>query len=207
MNTTKQSIANTQSLFAFLATLTNAAFIIAMGLMAAPSMALEAKPQPAESFDNSAPIEIEADSAEQNEALGVITYRGNVVIKQAGLLINAEKVSIESKRDASDNERALQQITATGLPAKFTHTNLNENQIVNAEAEKIFFEVNKSLISLTDNAKLVQNNSSVSGDHIEYLIEQRRVKAKSLGNSGDRRVHTVISADDANLFPTLDSGS
>ena len=174
-----------------------------------PNMALavDKKNSDTDRFDNSAPIEIEADSAEQNEALGIITYRGNVVIKQAGLLINADKVSIESKRGGEDNERSLQQITATGLPAKFSHSSPVDNQVVNAEAEKIFFEVNKSLINLSRNARLVQNKSSVSGDQIEYLIEQRRVKARSLGDGGDRRVHTVISADDTSLFPALDSGN
>ena len=167
--------------------------------------AVDESAQTPERFDSSAPIEIEADSAEQNEALGLITYRGNVVIRQAGLLINADRVAIQSNRKAGDGQRALQQITATGLPARFSHASEIDNQIVNAEAESIYFEVNKSLISLRDNAKLVQNNSSVSGDHIEYLIEQRRVKAKSLGSESGSRVHTVISADDANLFPSLNA--
>lgn len=154
-------------------------------------------------FDRSAPIEIEADSAEQNETLGLITYRGNVEISQGNLKISADRVSIKSEKPTDGDSRELKHITATGSPARLVHTASINEDIVQAQAETIFFEIGKSTISLTQNALLKQNNSSVSGDFIEYLIEQRRVKAKALDPESGGRVHTIISPDSTGLLPAL----
>jgi len=155
------------------------------------------------SHSNDAPIEIEADSAEQNEAEGLITYRGNVFIQQADLKIVADKVSIQSAKPETGERRQLTNITASGSPAMFTHGTDNIQLGVRAEADTILFEVNKSLISLTTNAKLTQNNSSVQGDFIEYLIQQRRVRAKALNPESGDRVRTVISPENDGLLPAL----
>lgn len=152
---------------------------------------------------NDAPIEIEADSAEQNEAQGLITYRGNVFIQQADLKIIADKVSIQSAKPETGERRQLTNITASGSPATFTHDATNIELAVRAEANTILFEVDKSLISLTANAKLTQNNSSVQGDFIEYLIQQRRVRAKALNPEAGDRVRTVISPENGGLLPAL----
>ena len=71
----------------------------------------QAKPQ--------APISIEADSAEQDEKLGITTYKGNVAIVQGALSIKADLVHIISV--GSSDKRSVEKISASGKPAIFTH--------------------------------------------------------------------------------------
>lgn len=152
----------------------------------------------------SAPIEIEADSAEQNETLGTITYRGNVLIKQAEISIQAEKVIISSAKEGEAGKRQLNTIVATGEPASFTHNPVIATQSVYAQAETIVFNVQRDLIQLEKNAQLNQNQSSVQGSSISYDISKRRVNANSGdgSSSSKQRVKTIISPD-GNLLPQI----
>ncbi len=151
----------------------------------------------------SAPIEIEADQAEQNEAQGTITYKGNVLIQQADVIIRAEKVVISSEK-ADSSERKLNQILATGAPASFEHIPNEPEQTVYAKAGVINFNVEDSTIKLEQDAELTQSQSSVKGSRIIYNIRERKVNAKASGEDLDanRRVKTVISPD-GNLLPSV----
>lgn len=151
-----------------------------------------------------APIEIEADSAEQNETQGTITYRGNVLIQQAEISIQAEKVIISSAKEDKAGKRQLNTIVATGEPASFTHNPVIATQSVYAQAETIVFNVQRNLIQLEKNAQLNQNQSSVQGKSISYDISKRRVNANSGDDSSNskQRVKTIISPD-GNLLPQI----
>ena len=182
----------------------NAATLLLALLVANVSGHVIAAQEKADGSELNAPIEIEADTAEQNETKGLITYKGNVLITQAGLQISADRVSIQSTKSGEDSRRLLRHIVAVGQPARFVHEGLADEGTVTAEANKIFFEVDKRLLSLTNNARLLQNRSKVSGDKIEYLIEQRRVRARSFDPDSGNRVHTVISSSDDTLLPALE---
>ena len=109
----------------------------------------------------SAPIEIEADSAEQNEKLGITTYRGNVSVIRENLTILAEKVQIYSSIKNDANKRTIEKIIATGSPANFTHDAENIADRLVAEAKKINYLPKTGIIKLEENASLVQHGSSV----------------------------------------------
>ena len=157
-----------------------------------------------ESSARSDPIEIEADAAEQNEAQGTITYRGNVIIKQTDITIHADSVVISSDKSNADSIRQLNRIIATGNPATFDHYVSEDDEAVYAQAASIVFRVKDKSIELSGQAQLNQSQSSVSGENIIYDIEQRRVNAKSSGSDLEtgQRVKTVISPD-GKLLPNI----
>lgn len=155
--------------------------------------------------NTSAPIAIEADSAEQDEKMGVTTYRGNVAIVQGPLSIQADRVQINSRNDGE--KRSVEKITATGSPATFTHQAVNAADNIVAQALHIDYHLTLGSVILENNASLVQQGSSVSGDRIEYFIAEKRVKAAAGGQSPDGqqgRVRTVITPGTGILFSTDD---
>ena len=157
----------------------------------------QAKPQ--------TPISIEADSAEQDEKLGITTYKGNVAIVQGALSIRADLVHIISV--GSSDKRSVEKISASGNPAIFTHQASSPADSIVAQAQKIDYQLRPGIVILRTSASLVQQGSSVSGELIEYFIAEKRVKAQAGGEktSGKSdRVRTVITPGAGILFNTGD---
>ncbi|MBT8139653.1 MAG: lipopolysaccharide transport periplasmic protein LptA [Gammaproteobacteria bacterium] len=151
-------------------------------------------------LDSSAPISIEADSAEQDEKLGVTTYKGNVAIVQGSLSIVADLVRIISR--TVNDSRVVGTISADGSPAVFTHSAPGSSDTTSARASSIEYLLDEGKIILQRDATLIQQGSSVSGDRIEYFIEEKRVKANANENAGadGSRVRTVITPGAGIIF-------
>jgi len=165
--------------------------------IASPPEETQAKPQ--------APISIEADSAEQDEKLGITTYKGNVAIVQGALSIKADLVHIISV--GSSDKRSVEKISASGKPAIFTHQATTPADSIIAQAQKIDYQLKPGIVILKNSASLVQQGSSVSGELIEYFIAEKRVTAQAGGEktSGKSdRVRTVITPGAGILFNTGD---
>lgn len=139
--------------------------------------------------DRNQPIEIQANSAERDAKSGVTTYSGNVDIRQGSIHISADTVVLNSNKN---NE--LTQITANGKPATYTQQLSGPNDIVDAKASKIHFDVAKDLITLLGNGTLKQQGGSITGERIEYDIKTERVRAQAAesGSTDNSRRITVI---------------
>lgn len=146
------------------------------------------------------PISIEADSAEQDEKLGITTYKGNVKIQQGGLSIKAHKVQLISSIEQADGSRQLEKIIASGKPAIFSHQPNQQADTLTAEGGNIDYLVKQGIVRLQDNATLQQQGSSVSGDFIEYFIAEQRVVAKADPKDKKTRVKTVIIPGSETFF-------
>ncbi len=138
--------------------------------------------------DRSKPIEIQANSAERDAKTGVTTYTGNVDIQQGSIHISASKVVLDSK----NNE--LTEINATGSPATYHQQLTGPDDVVDAQASTIHFDVAKDLITLQGNSSLKQQSGNISGDRIEYDIKTERVRAQAAesGSSDNNKRITVI---------------
>lgn len=138
--------------------------------------------------DRSKPIEIQANSAERDAKTGVTTYTGNVDIRQGSIHIAAGTVVLNSK----NNE--LTDINATGNPATYTQQLTGADDVVNAQASKIHFDVAKDLVTLLGNSSLKQQSGNISGERIEYDIKTERVKAQAAeaGSPDNNKRITVI---------------
>ncbi len=144
------------------------------------------------SIDYHVPIQINADSAEQNEKEGVTIYRGNVTIRQGNLDIRADTVTIYS---SSDNDQSLSHnvttIVAKGNPASFVQHLATDATTVNAKGNSITYSINEGIILLKDNASIDRHGSKVTGGLIEYFIKEERIKAEAAPDDSTR-VHTTI---------------
>jgi len=137
----------------------------------------------AQSDNSNKPIDIKANSAEINDATGISVYRGDVEITQGSRLLTGEKVVIEIV------DQKIQKITAEGNPSTYRQT-ADDGKTTYAEAGKIVhsFDVNK--IVLTNNAKLTEDDSTLSGDRIVLYTDKETISAGSTNENN--RVHISI---------------
>lgn len=138
--------------------------------------------------DRSKPIEIQANAAERDARSGVTTYTGNVDIRQGSIHVAADSVVLNSK----NNE--LTEIIATGKPATYSQQLSGADDIVDARASKIRFDITRDLITLQGNGMLKQKGGSISGEYIEYDTKTERVKATAAeaGSADNGRRITVV---------------
>ncbi len=143
------------------------------------------------------PIQIEADSAEQDERNGITIYRGNVTIAQGSLRINADEVTIESLPATETQRRQIGSIVATGSPAEFIQR-LPQAQVV-ASGGTIEYGIEAGVILLRDDASIDRQGNRVSGNRIEYHLGEELIKAEADPNNANARVHTVFDPGDSLL--------
>jgi lipopolysaccharide export system protein LptA len=151
-------------------------------LAALPSM-VNALPE-----DREQPIRITADQAIRDEKQGFTVYSGNVQMDQGSLHIDADKITIyHSQEDAS-------RVIAEGAPARMHQQPEPDKGLVMAEANKIEYFKEEDRALLTQNARIQQDGSTVTGDTIEYFISEQLVRADSNQDAADSRVEVVIPA-------------
>ena len=137
--------------------------------------------------DREQPIQITADSAIRDEIAGETRYEGNVVLIQGSLKITADQLSISHR--ANDAER----IVATGRPATLVQQPSQDQEPVDASANRIEYIRSQDLVRLLNDARVAQSGSTLSGEQIDYLLTQRSVRAAgTTGGAGKGRVQVVI---------------
>jgi len=152
-------------------------------LLAAFSASLRALPD-----DRDQPIYISSDRAERDERKGTTVYTGDVEIDQGSLHISAASVTIRESGDS------VNEILATGDPAKMRQKPAEDREPVYARARSIQYDVTGEVLTLIDDASVTQEGTTVTGDRIVYYITEERVKASGGGNAagGKERVKVVI---------------
>lgn len=156
-----------------------AAAVLAAAWVSGPALALP--------DDRNQPIYIQSDRAERDERTGTTTYTGDVVIDQGSLHIAADRVTI-----AMQGEQ-VSRIDATGKPAKMQQKTSPDREPVFARAINIEYDLLRDVLTLIEQATVVQEGSTVTGERIEYFVKEQRVMASAgAAPSGDSRVQMVI---------------
>ena len=115
------------------------------------------------------------------------TLRGNVVMRQGSMHISASKMVIYS------DGKKITRIVATGKPAQFSQTPREGEQPVIAKAFRLEYDVEGKTLHLIDQASIVQQGASLSGNRIDYDVKKALVKADGSGSGGRQgRVRMVI---------------
>lgn len=143
--------------------------------------------------DSEQPISIEADYAHRDELNATMLYRGEVVIRQGNLLIEAEQVELFSR----DGE--LEQIISTGQLARYTQSQSAGQPAIVAEAEQIDYLPGSNSITLLRNATLSRDGTVLKGEKIDYDFDSQSWQAsgdENLSSEGQnsRRIQLVIPA-------------
>jgi lipopolysaccharide export system protein LptA len=161
--------------------LTKLSLILALGAMlSAPVFAL---PE-----DREQPIRVTADQALRNEKEGFTVYSGNVEMVQGTLNITANKITIYRIIEEADK------IVAKGHPAHLQQQPELGKGLVNAHAEIIEYYKDEARVHLKQNALIEQDGSKVTGDTIDYYVNEQLVKAGSNRTKENSRVVVVIPA-------------
>ena len=120
--------------------------------------------------DSDEPIFLESDSAKWDEESQKSTYRGNVIVTQGSMLLTGELLIVTSK----NNE--INRMEITGEKAKYKQKTIT-GKIINGEAKKIQYYVDKAKIIFLDKAILTQTNNIVRSNRIVYKIDTENITA------------------------------
>lgn len=115
------------------------------------------------------------------------TWSGEVIMQQGSMRIAADKIVIHS-----DGKKTTR-IVATGHPAQFSQTPSVGQQPIEAKAFKLEYDVEGKTLHLIENATIVQQGASLSGNRIDYDVNKALVKADGSTTLGEQgRVRMVI---------------
>ncbi|CAM4066915.1 lipopolysaccharide transport periplasmic protein LptA [Psychrobacter arenosus] len=134
--------------------------------------------------DSNEPIKLLADKATYSERTGVTSYSGNVIITQGTLRLTANNITVNLSQS-----RSINSAVATGSPATMQQVVTKEKGLAKGQANKIDYNAVSGIITLTGNAKLVQNGASFAGNVIRYSLKAGDVEATAGGN---QRVELVF---------------
>ena len=138
--------------------------------------------------DAKQPIEIEAQSVVVDENTGLNEFSGNAEVRQGSLLLLAELIQVQT-----NNEEVVSMIAKGSLekPAKYIQSQENQARFIEATAILITYDVDKGIIFLVGNARLIQGFDSFSGDRLSYDINNDKVVVKG-SEDGTKRVKFKI---------------
>jgi lipopolysaccharide export system protein LptA len=149
--------------------------------------------------DRNQPISLVADRATYNEKTGITTYTGNVIIEQGTMKLQADSIVANLNRD-----RQISTITATGRLARFQQkTDVNKG-LAKGQAQKIVYNAETGIITLSGSALLEQDNASIRGNILKYSMNKGDVEAIGTPNktgSDAGRVKIVIPPSSSKSFP------
>lgn len=127
--------------------------------------------------DANEPIKLLADKATYSERTGVTSYSGNVIITQGTLRLTASNITVNLSPS-----RSINSVIATGSPATMQQVVTKEKGLAKGQANKIDYNSVTGILTLTGNAKLVQNGASFAGNVIRYSLKAGDVEATAGGN-------------------------
>lgn len=137
------------------------------------------------STDSQQPIYIDSDSQSLDMTTNIVTFTGNVFLRQGSIRLYADKV-IVSRPTALEGSEI---IDAFGKPATFEQT-MDDGKKINGKAFELNYDVAKSFLTMKKKAYLVQDTGhQIEGEKITYDINKQLLMAKSNDNS---RVTTIL---------------
>ena len=142
----------------------------------------------AKTSDRDQPMALDADNTDCNltDANSKCVFSGNVVITQGTLDIRAQRAEVQRRNGE------IEQVILTGKQATMKQQ-MDDGTMMNARADRIVFEPNKDLLTLTGNFKIESPRGSNSGQKMVYNL-----KTGNMQSGGDgTRVKTVIQPKSA----------
>jgi lipopolysaccharide export system protein LptA len=132
------------------------------------------------STDKDQPMDIEADRVDIDDSTGLNTFRGNVVVTQGTIRLNADVVTVYKKKND------VSRVVAKGHPAVYRQRPEKKQEDVVAEANQIEYLAIQGKILLINKAKITQGKDTFTGNRIEYDIKKDLVLARKSPEGGSR---------------------
>jgi lipopolysaccharide export system protein LptA len=175
-----------------LRSLSNRSIQVPHGLSALPMVMLLALPLYSHALPSDAnqQIKLLADKATYSESTGITSYSGTVVITQGTFKMTADNITVNLSQG-----RSINSAVATGRPATMQQVVTQEKGLAKGQANKIDYNAVTGIVTLTGNAKLVQNGASFAGNVIRYSLKAGDVEATA---GGSQRVELVFPPSNSN---------
>lgn len=148
------------------------------------------------------PIQVNADYQEIDSRANRLLYRDNVVIAQGSLLINAERLEVQSTGEEVGESEVF---VATGSPATYQQ-DVEEGVTVHAQANEIHYDSNAGILTLRGSAQLSQHGNIVRASQITYYVNDQRVTAQR-SDDGEERVTTIFQPRTRNQSENENNGN
>lgn len=144
-------------------------------------LVLFAPAAPALQSDRQQPLEINADSTNGSLGDGRAELRGNVLIRQGSLLIQADVAEVEKV-----NGR-VREVILTGSPVHLEQE-IEQQGRVQATANRIEYRVATGLVTLMGSADVNHPQYRVSGDVLKYDLNQQHFQGSGEQDNGRIRI-------------------
>ncbi|MCP4994430.1 MAG: lipopolysaccharide transport periplasmic protein LptA [Gammaproteobacteria bacterium] len=135
--------------------------------------------------DKNQPITIEADSAELDDHNKKTTYRGNVIVIQGSLKLNADTLIVTQKKLGADHMQAF------GNPVKFQQKMDDDKGLVKGRSKQAEYSADGEMLYLVDDATIIKGGDTISSDRITYDRAKGVAKAGAAAE-GSARVKVTI---------------
>ncbi|WP_372880505.1 lipopolysaccharide transport periplasmic protein LptA [Psychromonas sp.] len=150
--------------------------VISMLVISFSSLALESD------FDQ--PIHVSSISQRAAMKDNTVVFQDDVLLTQGTIKLTADKLTI-IRGDKPNHEIMI----AEGKSATFYQTQ-EDGRPLDAQANKIHYDVAKSIITLTGKAQIKQLDSQINGSKIVYSLDSEEL---TVSNEGEKqRVTTVF---------------
>lgn len=149
--------------------------------------------------DRNKPISLLADYATYNDKTGITTYKGNVIIEQGTMKLQAASLVANLNQN-----KQITTIVANGSPAKFEQQLDTNRGIARGEAQKIQYNAETGILTLIGNAYLKQDGASLRGNTLKYSMNKGDVEISGGSNaagSNKGRVEIIIPPSSSQSFP------
>lgn len=136
-------------------------------------------------------LDIQADAAVIDDLKGTSIYRGNVVIEQGTLLINADEIKVITTADRVVIQIIAKTNAGSNKLAHYEQLPDDSEDIVFADAKRIVYLVQEERLHLLGNATLKQTRDVVKGEVIKYDVNRGIMHLGSTTTDG--RVKIIIN--------------
>ncbi|KDE40776.1 MAG: lipopolysaccharide transport periplasmic protein LptA [Nitrincola lacisaponensis] len=137
--------------------------------------------------DQDQPIYVSADQASLNERTGVAVYTGAVEIRQGSMILQGSRVEMHR-----DGQGSISRIITTGSPAEFQQQASPNQPVTKAYGLRMDYQVPTQTVTITENARVVQDADEFTGERIVYDMDNSIVDAFRSEAQGGQRVQMVI---------------
>lgn len=130
-------------------------------------------------------MNIESNSQALDLNTNTVTFSGNVVVTQGTLKLNASRVIIKRLGDSKSRKEL---ITAYGSPVTFQQE-MDNGKLLKGKANIASYNTVAENLTLTGDAELTQESSSIKGQKIIYNVAKQSMSATGDSKS---RIQTVL---------------
>lgn len=131
--------------------------------------------------DRQQPLEINADTTDGSLGDGRAELRGNVLIRQGSLLIQANVAEVEKV------EGRVREVILTGEPVQLEQE-IEQQGRVQATANRIEYRVATGLVTLTGQANVNHPQYKISGDVLKYDMNAQHFQGSGEPTNGRIRI-------------------